>query len=107
MQNNDRTLEILMDIKREIGQIQAMIKAIDNTLEAHTEADDKFQDGLLGRLDTYNSHLAEHMRRTDLLEDSQAKMNPIINFSNWLTVSLKVIAAVATVLGVLKVTDLI
>lgn len=106
MKNNNEILSILLDIKQDVGEVKAAVKHLDNTLEAHTESDDNMQGQVVERLDTYNTQLEEHMRRTELLEKIVEKINsdtaPLLSLSLWVTLTLKVAAAIGVVITIIK-----
>jgi len=100
--NQNRLVDVILEIKQDIGELKGAVKHMDQTFERHTESDHKSQEAVIERLDKYNAHLEEHMKRTSLLEQAVSDMKPFISFSGWVATSLKVVAAFGIIITLYK-----
>lgn len=107
-------LEHLVQLNKTVGRIEERLDSINKAMEIHDKSDTYFHKKLDDELKivnknmaVYNDQLAEHMRRTELLEVRAEKLRPIEHLVVWLGVSLRTIAIAASILGVLKLLDIL
>lgn len=114
MAPNKSELEHIIEISKAISRVETQIENLQFAAVEHARTDIIAHNALTEelkknneRLAVYNDQLDEHMRRTATLEKHVEKFEPLLNITAWFNVSLRAVAIVASVLGVLKLLNLI
>lgn len=89
-----------------LGRIEGKLDVIAENAKLHGEQDHEFYAEINDKLSEYNEQLILHIARTEQVEAEIKKLEPLRKLSDWVGITLKIMAVITLVTGVLKIIDL-